>query len=188
MTEDDILALIRNDTGMMRIVKRAEQLSLPDWMIGAGFVRNKVWNHLSGIASEGNAGTDVDLIYFDAANQNWEADKNLSESLTQEADILWEVKNEAYMHEHNSFAPFTSAEDAMAHWPETATAVAVTLGPDGLQLIAPYGIDDLVNMRVRMCPKFGFPNRVRERIIQKRWKERWPKLTFDDLLRIPACA
>ena len=43
MTEQDILKIIENDKWMMDILHVAERLNLPDSMIGAGFVRNKVW-------------------------------------------------------------------------------------------------------------------------------------------------
>jgi hypothetical protein len=37
---------------MMDILHIAEKLKLPDCMIGAGFVRNKVWDHLRGYKNE----------------------------------------------------------------------------------------------------------------------------------------
>src|SRR3989344_341827 len=42
MTEKDILDLIKIDKWMMDILRVAEKLNLPDWIIGAGFIRNKV--------------------------------------------------------------------------------------------------------------------------------------------------
>ena len=48
MMEKEILELIRQDKWMMRVLRVAKSLHLPDWMIEAGFVRNKVWNYLYG--------------------------------------------------------------------------------------------------------------------------------------------
>ena len=42
MTEKDILDLIKRDKWMMDVLRVAEKLNLPDWIIGAGFIRNKV--------------------------------------------------------------------------------------------------------------------------------------------------
>ena len=47
MNEQDIINLIKNDEWMMSVLGEAEKLCLPDWMIGAGFLRNKVWDFLA---------------------------------------------------------------------------------------------------------------------------------------------
>lgn len=81
MKEEDIIELIRKDSWMMGVLHEAEKLNLPSWMIGAGFIRSKVWNHLHGI--QGCDATDIDLIYFDTAQKNPEADKEWSVQLTK---------------------------------------------------------------------------------------------------------
>ena len=40
MTEKDIIKIIEEDKWMMNILKIAQDLNLPNWMIGAGFIRN----------------------------------------------------------------------------------------------------------------------------------------------------
>lgn len=62
MTEQDILDLIMKDKWMMNIIHIASELDLPDWIIGAGFVRNKVWDYLSGNNKEAVDTRDVDLV------------------------------------------------------------------------------------------------------------------------------
>lgn len=37
MTEKDIVDLVKNDPWMMSVLREAEVLGLPNWMIGAGF-------------------------------------------------------------------------------------------------------------------------------------------------------
>ena len=90
--------------------------------------------------------------------------------------------NQAYTHAWNGQPPYGSTQDVLAHFPETATAIAVTLAKDELKLVAPLGIDDLVNMIVRPTPVFmalaSKRNSVRERIEQKQWRRKWPKLTL----------
>ncbi len=65
MTEEDILNLIRKDERMMNILRLAEKLNFPDWVIGAGFVRNKVWDYLHGFDGKEVNANDIDLVYYD---------------------------------------------------------------------------------------------------------------------------
>ncbi len=178
MNETDILNLIKSDPGMMRILEVAESMNLPDWLIGAGFVRNKVWDYLHGY-KKNTPPTDIDLVYFDKEirfNEK-EIEKRLS---TQIPNVDWEVVNQATVHGWNEEEPYTSTTDAISKWPETATGVGVALKNGELELVAPLGIDDLVHIIARPTPAFQVSDRkrarVQERIIQKRWKEKWPKL------------
>lgn len=167
--------LISSDPWMMQVLQVAETLQLPQWMIGAGFVRSKVWDTLSGF--EHVHGTDVDLIYFDPSDVNEETEKKYDALLRRQFDLDWSTKNQARMHVMKGLEPYTSSEDGMAHWTETATAVAVKIENGNIVLIAPYGIDDLVNMVVRSCPKWPAGEMLMlQRVADKRWLEKWPKL------------
>lgn len=42
MNEKDIIQMVKEDKWMMNVLMEADKLNLPDWMIGAGFLRNKV--------------------------------------------------------------------------------------------------------------------------------------------------
>lgn len=177
MTEQDILNLIKQDAWMMNVLQIAEKQHLKDWLIGAGFVRNKVWDHLHGYKKEGVETHDIDLVYFDPNGNDEKADNELSEKLQKETGIAWEIVNEAYAHVWNDLPPYTSTTDAIAHWPETATSIGVTLEDGELKLIAPYGIEDLVNLVVRMSPQFPEGIQVaKERIEKKKWFEKWPRI------------
>ena len=176
MTEQDILNLIKEDKWMMNILRIAEKLDLPDWVIGAGFVRNKVWDYLHGFNKSRVDTADIDLVYYDPSGNDQKADEELSEKLKKETGIVWEVVNEAYAHEWNNLPPYKSTEDALSQWPETVTAIGIKLENGELKLVAPYGIDDLINLIIRPSPKFADINKVKERIRQKRWQEKWPKL------------
>ena len=183
MTEHDILDLIRSDPWMMRVLAAAQQMHLPDWMIGAGFVRNKVWDHLHGFHNAVVPTADIDLVYFDPSDTSEETEKRLDEILHHTLDVAWSCKNEARMHTINEFPPFTSSTDAISKWPETATAVGVTRDGDMLHLIAPHGINDLVEMIVRPTPAFAATEKnkrkVFERMNQKGWITKWPRLRID---------
>src|SRR3989344_5459213 len=178
MTEKDILNLIEQDKWMMEIISRASALNLPDWIIGAGFVRNKVWDYLSGNKKEAVDTNDIDLVYFDPNGNDQETDEKLSEELKKQTGINWEIVNEFYAHKWNNLPPYKSTEDAISQWPETITAVGVTLGKDNkLKLIAPYGIEDLVHFIVRPSPDFRERlGVVEQRVKDKKWLEKWPQI------------
>ena len=183
MTKKDILDLIEKDPWMIGVLKIAGKMELPDWLISAGFVRNKVWDHLHGY-EKNTPPTDIDLVYFDKENKFDEKEiENKLKSLMSE--VTWEVVNQASAHHWNEESPYASTADALSKWPETATAVGVSLKNGQLTLVAPLGIQDLVSMIIRPTPAFMLSERkrarVRERIIQKRWQEKWPKLTIADL-------
>src|SRR5262245_7334127 len=117
MNEADILALIRSDAWMMDVLCAARDLDLPDWMIGAGFVRNKVWDHLHGYSTRIPL-TDVDLIYFDAAGtpeQETAATERLRKRMP---DVPWSITNQATFHIGKDMRPYGSCQDALSKWPE----------------------------------------------------------------------
>ena len=177
MDEAGILALIESDPWMMSVIRAAEQLGLPDWMIGAGFVRNKVWDHLHGIARPMVDTADIDLIYFDPADSREETEKAHDARLRTMLDVPWATKNQVRMHTVNNNQSYVSSSDALSRWVETATAVAVALDCGRMRLIAPYGINDLVNLIVRPTP--FFKDRLQtfhDRVTAKQWLVKWPKL------------
>ena len=185
MIEKDILDLIRNDQSMMEILRAVRGLDLPDWWIGAGFVRSKVWDTLHRYSSK-TALPDVDVIYFDPADFT----KDQANQETTSAEIAyeqrlsrliprinWSVTNQARMHLFHNHAPYRSAAEGLSHWVETATCVGVRLNDNGkLQLVAPHGIDDLVNLTVRPTPELTDLRTFHQRVASKHWLEKWPKL------------
>lgn len=179
--EDDLLAIVREDDWMMRILRTAASLELPDWWVCAGFVRSKIWDIQHGYSGRTPL-PDVDVVYFDPANPDEAAEKQLEMKLRDlDPSIPWSVKNEARMHLINKMTPFTSSTDAIANFTETATALGLSLHRNGqLLLTAPHGIEDAVNMVLRPTPPYadGLPRHdiYQERIAKKKWQQVWPKL------------
>lgn len=163
---------------MMDVLRTAQGLGLPDWMIGAGFLRNRVWDFLHGYQKTTPL-NDIDLIYFDPVNCTREHDIVYENELKKLMDASWEVRNQARMHRVDNDQPRTSAADGLSRWVETPTCVAVRLNQDDtLELIAPWGIDDLVNLVVRPTPVTAEKrmDQYRARQAKKNWKTTWPKL------------
>lgn len=181
MNESETIQLVENDEWMMSVLGEAQKLNLPNWMIGAGFIRNKVWDHLHDIKRNVADTSDIDLIYFDPVNVSRENDKNLSKKMNGVLDLEWEIVNQAYTHEwHNRREPYRSSEEALSEWIETPTCVAVTLENGTPKIIAPHGIDDLVNLIIRPSPNATASGDVfavfHNRITSKDWLKKWNKL------------
>ncbi len=155
-------------------------LGLPDCWIGAGFVRDAVWDHLHGRKVAQPTG-DVDVLWFDAAATSVQ-DRAIEAGLkTVVPSGKWSVKNQARMHLRNGDAPYSSVSDAMRHWPETATAVAARIGHGGdIEINAPLGLEDLFALILRPTAQFlseKLPIFV-ERVSSKQWLTRYPDLVL----------
>lgn len=181
-SERDIIKIIYEDQWMMGILKAARTLHLPDWWICAGFVRSKVWDVLHDY-EERTAMPDIDVIYFDEKNKQETEDKRLEKILSGiKPKIPWSVKNEARMHLRNNLNPYSSSEDAISKFPETATALAVRLDiNDQLQLTAPHGVADVLNMVVKPTPFFKDAEKMdiyNTRMKAKKWDSRWHRVRY----------
>lgn len=184
--EADILRAIEADAWRMEVIHAAAQLALPQWIIGAGFVRNFVWDIQHG-RTPSRENNDVDLIYFNKDQDNEQLDQQYEQKLREiRPDINWEVTNQAHVHTYNdpNNPPYTSAEDSLAHWTETATCTGVTLEDGRLRLIAPWGVDDLLQLKLRIPPchegKEIYKELFGSRITQKNWLQTWPELRVVD--------
>ncbi|WP_020407830.1 nucleotidyltransferase family protein [Hahella ganghwensis] len=160
----------------MEALRIAESLKLNDWSIGAGFVRNLVWDKLHDYP-EFTPVNDIDLIYFDETNITKEQDLSIEERLKLISDLPWSVKNQARMHIRNHDLPYCSTEDAMSHWVELETAIGAKLSSYGeIELIAPFGVERLFANTITLNSKRMKPKEFKQRVAGKRWLEIWPKL------------
>lgn len=179
-TERDIYELVRSDAWMMGILRQAASLGLSDWWIGAGFLRNRVWDELAGNTTE-NDGCDVDLAYFDPSDTRPEHDWELEEhARTLFPDVNWEIRNQARFGKSDGYEPYASCANGIAHWPETASAVGVRLRANGeLELLFTHGVEDLLGLIARPVTNNGIlapMELVLERAEKKGWRNRWPNL------------
>jgi hypothetical protein len=181
--EEDIIRLVREDKWMMDVLRTAKTLQLPDWWVCAGFIRSKIWDMLHGF-QERTATPDVDVIYYDAGNLDEAEEKKLEEKLKKlNPSIPWSVKNEARMHLIDQAPPYSSSVDAISKFPETATALGLTLDHNHhVVLAAPCGIDDVIQMRVKPTPFFASSEKkmkqYESRIAKKNWQKTWPRVTI----------
>ena len=171
----------------MQALAQVRALRLPAWCVGAGAVRNMAWDALHEHATP-SALADIDVAHFNADDLSPQRDDALQRRLQAMAPATpWEVTNQAGVHlwfeEHfgHAVAPLRSLEEAVASWPEYATAVGLWLDDDDrLHVIAPLGLDDLFAMVVRRNPARVSVETYRQRVASKRYTQRWPRVTVAD--------
>ena len=176
-----IAGIIAQDPVGMKQLRSVRALRLPDWCIAAGFVRNRVWDHLHGIEPP-RPPADIDVLYYDAGDLSKQTEQALEARLNAQEAAPWQVRNQARMHVWKDVPQHRDTAHSMTYWLETVTAVGVRLeADDSLTVIAPLGVDDLVNLRCRPTA-FGRTQRKEydARIATKRWRELWPKVRFLD--------
>lgn len=178
-------AIVRATPWCMQALQAVAQLGLPHCCIGAGAVRNLVWDALHGYA-QASALSDVDVAYFDAHDVQARREVELRQRLeTLLPGVPWEVCNQARVHLwfEDAFGyavpPLLSLDDAIASWPEFATAVGIYLQPDGeIGIVAPHGLDELFAMVVRRNPARISPGGYAQRLASKNYAAHWPRVTI----------
>ncbi len=176
--------IIKADEWMMECLRCVAELNLPDWYIGAGFVRNKIWDELHGISPRTPL-NDVDVVYFDPEVESQAQEQAYERRLHEQMPkVPWSVKNQAFIHKAFHQQPFNSSAHAIANWVELPTCVGVRLSADGKQL-AFTSVDSMASIfELRVTPNNGnnVPLSVyRQRVKKKNWQRLWPKLKVDSL-------
>jgi hypothetical protein len=177
--ETQLLAILREHPWFMAALDAVSELGFSQWCIGAGVIRNIVFDHLDGAST--TPIRDVDVAYFDSSDLREAADRQYENILKRRMPhIPWEVTNQAAVHLwfHKRFGyrvpPVDGIADAVATWPETCTAVAVTkiLGK-GHEVYAPCGLEDLFGMIIRRNPARVDVRTFKARISTKRYDQCW---------------
>lgn len=156
--------------------------------LSAGIIRNLVWSLLHDQAYQIEQ-TEIDVIFYDALVVENEQHR-LTQLLSQKfPENTWDVVNQAFVHtwyttdDGCSISQYTSLVDALSVWVETATAIAVRLlENDDLEIIAPLGLDDLFELKVRWNDRLVSHAVFLERVRSKRFLERWDKLKMIEVV------
>lgn len=177
--EQIVEALVMRSEQIVSVLKTLRQVD-SRLFLGGGLIRNTVWDYLHGYSSPTPI-DDIDVIYFDTLSSTKQHDQIIEQKLTAiSQNLRWEVKNQARMHTINGDQNYNSLEDALTKWPETASAIAVSLSDDGMLIfMAPFGFGDLFRLIVTPTPHFRNKlARYEERIKLKNWSATWPRLKF----------
>lgn len=182
--QEELKAVLSENVELMKVLERASELGIKDWYVGAGGIAQTWWNHAHDFDPMYEI-KDFDLVYWDQDISEAAQDVFIrkGEELFKDVAVPVEIVNQARVHlwysdrpgNNRWTTPHLSTEDAIDHWPTTATAVGVRIEPDGSwTFYAPFNLDDLMSLIVR-------PNKVKisEAIYDNktgRWKKAWPKL------------
>ncbi|OJJ14247.1 hypothetical protein BKI52_43940 [marine bacterium AO1-C] len=183
MIECTLTDCINQDPQKQAILAALKQLEITQkgfgsFFIAAGFLRNMYWDYAHAFSSPTPL-SDVDVVYFHPAASEKTQDMILENELVELLpNIPWSVKNQARMHVKSGHTPYTSLEDALSNWVETATAIGVRVASkQHLEFIAPWGFQDVEDLILRPTPFFEQKLPVfQQRIESKQWLEKWPKL------------
>ncbi len=177
--QKELINIIKKEDWLMDILKQARNLNLLDWYIGAGAIRNTVWNHLHGKSGIPPVG-DIDLIYYDNDDTAGKKEKESKNILNKNIpNFKWEVVNQATAHRFNKDrAKASSSCNALSHWIETPTCVGIRLEEDNsFTICAPHGLEDLFNLVVRPTTLESHNlEEYNKRMKEKNWIKNWPKL------------
>lgn len=145
-----------------------------DAWLAAGFIRNAVFDEKLG-PSRLSAQADLDVVYNDPLDLRGERDRAFEFALNARCPGPWSVKNQARMAIRNGHGGYRDVEHAISHFPERATAVAarLSIAQCELELLAPFGIDDLCAGVIRATPNADLDVYF-ARCRDKRWLDRWP--------------
>ena len=182
-----LVRLIRASPWFMAALRAGRAVAAPDWVIGAGAIRDLVFDHLHGRSAP--PPRDVDHAFFDPVDLGVEREEAIETGLRRRCpDLPFEARNQARVHlwyaQHFGYAiePYRSTEHAVSTWPEPATAVAARLLPDdSIELVAPLGLDDLFGGILRRNPAQVTRAIFRERLARRSdLPTRWPLVQVVD--------
>jgi len=154
--------IVRETPALMQVLRRARDLDLPDWLIFSGAVYQRVLNRLTGRDADYGI-KDYDLGYFDAADISYEAEdvviRRVAAAFEPPMREMVEVRNQARVHLWfedkfgEPYAPLCNTAEALTRFVSSTFAVGVRLEPDGrLEIVAPFGLEDLFALRLRPNP------------------------------------
>lgn len=174
---NELIDIIAKDEQIIETLTIVKNLKLNDCWVGAGFIRNKVWDILH--EKKTIQFNDIDVVFFDETNISEELEKEIEQKLNQiDPKMKWSVKNQARMHFRNNHLKYINTENAISYWPETATAIAARLNlNDKIEILAPHGLNDLFNLIVKPTPNFDLLV-FQKRINEKQWEKQWKNLKF----------
>jgi hypothetical protein len=151
----------------------------PNIWIGAGFLRNLIWDRDFGHGGRAPPGDDIDVLFFDPTRMQPDHETAFEPRLAaKDPTALWQVRNQARMHVRHGDRPYHDIRDAMSFWLETATAIAVRKGNqaanrDRIEVTSAYGLQDLFDGILRPTSQDRM-DRFLQRVAQKNWRKRWP--------------
>ncbi|MEA2796344.1 MAG: uncharacterized protein QOI87_3724 [Bradyrhizobium sp.] len=181
-TDEFLAAALRNPVNE-KIAGELFRLAPPDTWIVSGCLVQTAWNVLTNRAVDYGI-DDYDVFYFDS-DTSWQAEdaaiRKLQSRLAK-SGVKIEVRNQARVHlwypqKHGlPYPALRSSADGIDRFLTKNTQVGICRTPDGHDVYAPHGFDDIANLIVRPNPGPNFSQADYE-AKERRWKKLWPELT-----------
>ena len=184
--EAELAELVLGSDWLTNLLRLVAALDLPDCWIGAGAVRDFVWDTRFGSGFDPDNIEDVDVVFFDPSDLTAEHEREI-ERPPERAGACARLGREEPARVHLWYEarfgqpaePLTSTTDGVSTWPETATAIAVRLRADGsLDVAAPLGLDDLLDGVWRRNSRRVTDAEYQARIDRKQPRLRWPVWSY----------
>jgi hypothetical protein len=183
MNTDAFLAAALRNPVNKAIAAELFRLALPDAWIVSGCLVQTVWNVLTARAVDHGI-TDYDIFYFDP-DTSWAAEDAVIGRLQNSFAALGvkvEARNQARVHlwyaeKHGlPYPPLSCSTEGIDRFLTRNTKVGIRRTPEGHEVYAPNGFDDIANMIVRPNPGPNF-SAANYETKAARWKKLWPELT-----------
>ena len=178
--ERGLRGIVLSPPWLVELLEAVRAVGPPGAYVAAGAVRDTVWDRLTGRTGSGPR-ADVDVVHFDADGDD-AGDRAYERALRARVAVDWEVTNQATVHLWHAsrgvvVPAHRSVDEGLRSWPETATAVGARLdGRGGLEVLAPFGLEDLMSLQLRHNEAGADREVFWKRVRDKRWLERWPEL------------
>lgn len=173
--------LVAGHPVIANILRRWDEIALPDACLTGSIIAQARWNEVFGFDPHHGI-ADADIVYFDPGDLSDEAEKRAElriEALFGDLPVRVDVKNQARVHLWyaakfgHAIDAYRSLADAIGTYPTTAAAIGLRQRAK-LEIIAPFGLADLLHPRVR-----ANATQITEAYFAKkvaRWQRYWPDL------------
>ena len=191
MDKDAFLAAVLRNPANAVIARALDDLALPDAWIVSGCLVQTAWNLLTGRAVDYGI-NDYDVFYFDP-DTSWAAEDAVIRRLTARLGNVGppvEARNQARVHlwypeKHGlPYPPLHRSTDGIDRFLTRNTMVGLRRAPDGYDVYAPHGFDDIAGLIVRPNPGANF-SAANYAAKARRWKALWPELTVLEVDQTP---
>lgn len=181
---DALEGIIRRQPLLMSVLEGLREMALPDHLLVAGAIYNEVWNQLTGRPALTGI-NDIDVVYFDDSDIGWDAEDRVIKAAEQRfagLPLPVQVRNQARVHLWfeakfgSPFSPLQCSAEMLGRYASKTHAVGARLcDDDRIEIVAPFGLDDLFGFR--MVPNPVLDNRLAHTRKGERARAIWPELT-----------